>query len=89
MKLRLLFPAIYGTLFAAGLVWMFALEDTTAFCGVPAVLLTLPWNLLLVPVFRAIDPSFAGTSIALCVCALLNGAVCFAVGAAFERGRRV
>ena len=87
MKARLVLPVVYGVLFVAALMWMLILAKQTAFCGVPLVLLTIPWSLIATSI---ISPSTFGSSmlpgtLILSLCGLLNGAIAFLIGAGIDR----
>lgn len=87
VKTRIVLPVMYGVFFIAALVWMFAHAKQTAFCGIFAVLLTIPWSLLVTPIIERISPGLFDSSmlpgtLVLVFCALLNAGILFLAGAA-------
>jgi len=49
-------PTIYGVLLILALIYLFRMAEVDAFCGLPDILLTAPWSLLLVGVVAVIAP---------------------------------
>jgi hypothetical protein len=85
MKAHLVLPAIYGALFIAALMVMFATAKQTAFCGIYAVLLTIPWSLLAIPICSAawpglFDVSMLPSTLILSFCGVLNCGITFLIG---------
>jgi len=89
MKARLVLPVVYGALCIAALIWMFALAKQTAFCGLPLVLLTIPWSLLAASLCSTISPGLFDSSLLpgtllLSFCGVLNGGILFLIGAGVD-----
>lgn len=63
MKPFLIISWIYAAAVVASLGYMFATSHETAFCGLPAVVLTMPWSLLFPPIAQAVFPRIFDSSL--------------------------
>ena len=83
MKACVQLPKIYGVLFVASLIWMFAYSGDS-WSGFFAVILTTPWSLFVRDISDAISPSLMESRIwwhfTLVFCAGVNGFILFLVG---------
>lgn len=89
MKTRLILPEIYAALFLVALILMLTHAKQTALCGIFAFALTIPWSFVAVPICNRIVPGFLNSStlsgaLILIVCAVLNGAIMFLIGAGID-----
>lgn len=75
-------PTIYLLIVAASLVFMAVMARQTAFCGIYAIIVTLPWSVLFTLILTTINPEFfdhsmvPGTAIII-VSAFLNAVLIY------------
>jgi len=89
MMARVLLPVAYAGFVVAALVWMLLHERETAFAGVFAVLLTLPWSVVAIIAFSLISPGIFDASLipgtlVVILCACLNAVILRRVGARID-----
>src|SRR5262249_49596096 len=89
MKKRVLLPAAYAAFVIAALVWMFLHAKQTPLAGVLALILTAPWSVLAVLAITLLSPGIFDSSLipgtlVVLICACVNGAILFRVGARID-----
>ena len=60
---RLLLPVIYAVLLSVAIVYLFTMAPTDEFCGLPAMMLSLPWSVLSVFLVAIISPGVLESSL--------------------------
>ena len=78
-KMAIITTSIYvvGVFYTIGLVLS---PESESLSGVPAIILTLPWSLLLMSIFNLISPAMGTDQVGLlivCFCAFLNAVIIY------------
>lgn len=85
----IILPGFYSLLVLAALVFMFATARQSAFCGVYALLITLPWSMFFVFILNTIAPTVFNSmipgTIIICFSAAINIGLLYFIGVSIDR----
>ena len=86
MKFRIVLPIAYVVVFVTSLIFMFQHAKETAFCGLFAVLLTVPWSLAAAGVCGLLgySPAAVAEVFIMTISALLNGYILYRIGVVMD-----
>lgn len=83
--LKFVLPCIYLVVFAAAMAYLFKTRQENEFCGMFALLVTMPWSMLGLKMIHGGTLSFSGGIILVCMAALMNAGCLFLIGAFIDQ----